>query len=767
MGVELYRNVIIGSGEGGKYLAWHLAGSGQQTMVIERRWIGGSCPNINCLPAKNEIWSAKVADLVRHAAEFGSTTGPISINMEAVRRRKREMVAALVAIHVKKYKETGAELVMGQARFTGLSTLEVSLNDGGTRTIEGERIFLNLGTHAAIPPTPGLRESEPMTNIEILELDRLPDHLIVIGGGYVGLEFAQAYRRFGSRVTILQRAAHLLGNEDPDISGELERILVAEGIEVLTHADLIQVTGRSGAEVSVVVRTPEGEREVAGTDILVAAGRVPNTDGIGLELAGVDVITGGWLRVNDRLETTAPGVWAIGECAGSPQFTHASMDDFRVIRDNLAGGDRTTTDRLMPSCLYTDPQVAQVGLTEREAKERGLAVTVARLPMASVLRTRTISETEGFMKALIAPDSGRILGFTMVGADAGEVMTVVQMAMQAGFPYTVLRDSVLSHPTMAEGLNVLFSTVKPADVDVTPKKVENAPKEAEDWPETSIRRVEADGVTVFYREAGPADAPILLLLHGFPTSSFQYRELIPRLADRYRVIAPDLPGFGFTEVPAQRQYKYSFDSLAQTILKFTETLGLERFALYVFDYGAPTGFRLAMAHPERITAIVSQNGNAYEEGLGDAWAPIRRYWSEPSFENRESIREALNAEGMRREYASGIAEPDRIGPEGYTLDAALMSRPGNQDIQLDLFLDYANNVKLYPAFQEYFRTSKPRLLAIWGKNDPYFVPAGAEAFRRDNPNAFVKFLDTGHFALETHVNAIATAMRKFLAKAPH
>jgi pimeloyl-ACP methyl ester carboxylesterase len=272
---------------------------------------------------------------------------------------------------------------------------------------------------------------------------------------------------------------------------------------------------------------------------------------------------------------------------------------------------------------------------------------------------------------------------------------------------------------------------------------------------------------VFYREAGPADAPVILLLHGFPTSSFQYRELIPRLADRYRVIAPDLPGFGFTEVPEQRKYVYSFEALAETIEKFTQALGLEHYALYVFDYGAPTGFRLAMARPERVTAIVSQNGNAYEEGLGDAWAPIRRYWSDPSFENRESIRKVLNAEGMRREYASGIAEPDRIGPEGYTLDAALMSRPGNQDIQLDLFLDYANNVKLYPAFQEYFRTSKPRLLAIWGKNDPYFVPAGAEAFRRDNPNAFVKFLDTGHFALETHVNVIATAMRKFLAKAPH
>jgi len=766
MGTERYRNVIVGSGEGGKYLAWHLAGSGQQTMMIERRWIGGSCPNINCLPAKNEIWSAKVAHLVRHAAAFGSTTGPVSIDMEAVRRRKREMVDALVAIHAKKYKETGAELVMGQARFTDPKTLEVSLNDGGSRTIVGERIFLNLGTHAAIPRTPGLRESEPMTNIEILELDRLPEHLIVIGGGYVGLEFAQAYRRFGSRVTILQRAVHLLGNEDPDISDELERILVAEGIEVLTRAELVKVMGRSGAEVGVVVRTPGGEKPVTGTDILVATGRVPNTAGIGLELAGVEVNPGGWLRVNERLETTAPEVWAIGECAGSPQFTHASMDDFRVIRDNLAGGERTTTDRLMPSCLYTDPQVAHVGLTEREAQAQGIAVKVAKLPMASVLRTRTISETQGLMKALIAPDNGRILGFTMVGAEAGEVMTVVQMAMQAGFPYTVLHDSVLSHPTMAEGLNVLFSTVKPAEVAVTPKRVESAPKETADWPETSTRRVEADGVNVFYREAGPADAPVVLLLHGFPTSSFQYRELIPRLADRFRVIAPDLPGFGFTEVPEQRQYVYRFDALAQTIEKFTETLGLKRYALYVFDYGAPTGFRLAMAHPERVTAIVSQNGNAYEEGLGDAWAPIRRYWSDPSFENRESIRKVLNAEGMRKEYGSGIAEPDRIAPEGYTLDGALMARPGNQDIQLDLFLDYENNLKLYPAFQEYFRKSKPRLLAIWGKNDPYFIPAGAEAFQRDNPNAVVEFLDTGHFALETHVNVIATAMKGFLAKAP-
>jgi pimeloyl-ACP methyl ester carboxylesterase len=284
-------------------------------------------------------------------------------------------------------------------------------------------------------------------------------------------------------------------------------------------------------------------------------------------------------------------------------------------------------------------------------------------------------------------------------------------------------------------------------------------------PHTSIHRIEADGVSVFYREAGAPDAPVVLLLHGFPASSFQYRELIPRLADRYRVIAPDLPGFGFTEISERRHYQYSFDSLARTIGAFTDALNLRRYAMYVFDYGAPTGFRLAIAHPERVTAIVSQNGNAYEEGLGDAWAPIRRYWSDPSTANREAIRKALNPEGIRREYGSGMPDPDLIAPEGYTLDAALMARPGNVDIQLDLFLDYANNVKIYPAFQEYFRKAQPPLLAIWGKRDPYFIPAGAEAFRRDIPNAIVQFLDTGHFALETHVEEITAAMRTFLEKA--
>jgi pimeloyl-ACP methyl ester carboxylesterase len=284
-------------------------------------------------------------------------------------------------------------------------------------------------------------------------------------------------------------------------------------------------------------------------------------------------------------------------------------------------------------------------------------------------------------------------------------------------------------------------------------------------PLTSIHRIQADGVNVFYREAGPADAPVVLLLHGFPTSSFQYRELIPRLADKYHVIAPDLPGFGFTEVPAARSYKYTFDSLADTIQAFTEALSLKRYALYIFDYGAPTGLRVAMAHPERIVAIVSQNGNAYEEGLGDAWAPIQQYWRNPTPENRETLRQALNPAGLRSQYTDGVSAPNVIAPEGYTLDAAMIERPGNMDIQLDLFLDYANNVKLYPKFQEYFRKSKPLLLAIWGKNDPFFIPPGAKAFPRDNPNATVQLLDTGHFALETHVEEIANAMRQLLAKA--
>ena len=281
-------------------------------------------------------------------------------------------------------------------------------------------------------------------------------------------------------------------------------------------------------------------------------------------------------------------------------------------------------------------------------------------------------------------------------------------------------------------------------------------------PAVSLRTVKADGVTFFYRESGPADGPVLLLLHGYPTSSFMFRDLMPRLATNYRLIAPDLPGFGFTEVPVERNYGYTFDNLAVSVNAFVEALDLKRYAVYVFDYGAPTGFRLALAHPERVTAIISQNGNAYEEGLGDAWNPIQKYWHQPTPQNREALRAFVGFDGTRYQYVHGTIDPAKVAPEAYWLDTALLQRPGNVEIQLDLFLDYANNVKLYPAFQHYFREHQPPLLAVWGKNDPFFIPPGAEAYRRDIPSAKVIFYDTGHFALETHAAEISTEIRTFL-----
>lgn len=279
------------------------------------------------------------------------------------------------------------------------------------------------------------------------------------------------------------------------------------------------------------------------------------------------------------------------------------------------------------------------------------------------------------------------------------------------------------------------------------------------------RFADADGIRVFYREAGDPQAPVMLLLHGFPSSSHQYRHLIPQLATHFRVIAPDLPGFGFTEVPAARHYVYTFDNLATTLGAFVDALGLQRYAMYVFDYGAPTGLRLAVAHPERVTGFVSQNGNAYLEGLGDAWAPIRQYWATPNAANRQAIADAiLHYEGTKWQYVHGVADPDSVAPEGYALDAALLQRPGNADIQLDLFLDYANNLEHYPAFQAFFRQAQVPTLAIWGKNDPFFIPPGAEAYKRDNPNAVVELLDTGHFALETHARYIGQRIIDVLAR---
>jgi pyruvate/2-oxoglutarate dehydrogenase complex dihydrolipoamide dehydrogenase (E3) component len=458
---ERFEVLVLGSGFGGKLLAWHLARSGRRTAVVERRWIGGSCPNIACLPSKNEIWSAKVAHLVRHAAQFGTVTGPVTIDMAKVRQRKRDMVDREIALHLQNYKASGAELILGSGHFRAPKTLEVRLNDGGTRLLAADQVFLNIGTHAAIPDIPGLAVAQPLTHIEALELDYLPSHLIVLGGGYVGLELAQAYRRFGSSVTVIEHGPQLMAREDPDVVDEMQRILSDEGIRFLIAADTLNVQGRSGEKVDVAVRTASGEQKIEGSDILVAAGRIPNTAGIGLDETGVELDAHGYIRVNERLETAAPDVWAIGECAGSPQFTHVSIDDFRIIRENLAGGNRSTRNRLVPYCMFTEPPLARIGLSEGEAQRQGVAARVARLPMTGVRRTATTDETQGFMKVLVGGTDDRIVGFTMIGAEAGEVMAAVQTAMLADLPYPRLRDAILAHPTMAEGLDSLLSNVPP------------------------------------------------------------------------------------------------------------------------------------------------------------------------------------------------------------------------------------------------------------------------------------------------------------------
>jgi pyruvate/2-oxoglutarate dehydrogenase complex dihydrolipoamide dehydrogenase (E3) component len=463
---EIYDALVLGSGPGGVLIAWHLAQSGQRVVVVERRYIGGSCPNIACMPSKNEVWAARIAYLVRHAEQFGTITGPVATDMAKVRQRKRDMVQREIAAHLAPFTSSGAELVMGSGTFVAPKTLEVQLNDGGTRRLTGDKVFIDVGSHAAIPGIPGLAEAQPFTHIEALDLDYAPPHLIVLGGGYVGLELAQAYGRFGSRVTVVETAPQILSREDPDIAEAIHGILSEEGIRFVLSAEPVAVQGKSGEAVSLTVRTPGGKQTIEASDILVAVGRIPNTAGIGLEAAGVRLDTRGFIRVNQRLETTAPDVWAVGDCAGSPQFTHISVDDFRIIRHNLAGGTRSTGDRLVPYCVFTDPPLAHIGLNERDAQRQGIAVRIGKLPMNAVLRREATDETQGFMKVLVGADDDRILGFTMLGADAGEVMAVMQTAMLAALPYPKLRDAVIAHLTTAEGLGLLLGNVpnrKPAN----------------------------------------------------------------------------------------------------------------------------------------------------------------------------------------------------------------------------------------------------------------------------------------------------------------
>jgi len=459
---EHYDVLVIGSGEAGKYLAWTLSKDGHRTALVERRMVGGSCPNVACLPSKNIIHSAKVASFAARAAAFGIRADTVGVEMPSVQQRKRAMVEDLVRVHLARYQASGVHLIMGAARFVAPRTVTIALRDGGTRTVAGERVILSVGTRAAIPGVPGLREARPMTHVEALDLERVPDHLVVVGGGYVGLELAQAARRFGSQVTVIERGEQLARREDPDVAAALLELFRHENIDVLLNAVVRDVEGHSGEHVRLRVETPNGLHVIEATDVLVAAGRTPNTNDIGLELAGIELDARGYIVVNDRLETTAHGVWAVGDCAGSPQFTHAAFDDFRVVHDTLKGGSRTTRDRLVPFCMFTDPELARVGVNESEARARGIDYRLATMPMSAVLRTRTLSEPRGFMKMLIDTGSDRILGFTVFGAEASELMATVQTAMLGQLPFTVLRDALFTHPTAAEGLTVLLANVATA-----------------------------------------------------------------------------------------------------------------------------------------------------------------------------------------------------------------------------------------------------------------------------------------------------------------
>src|ERR1700726_1274713 len=419
---EEYEVVVLGSGESGKYIAWTQAKKGMRAIVVERKYIGGSCPNIACLPSKNIIHSAKVASYFRRSKEFGITCAGFTIEMPGVRDRKRRMVRGLNDMYMENYRHTGAEFILGTGRFLAPRTVEVTLADGTTRQLRGANVIVSTGTRAALDTIPSLAEAQPLTHIEALELDEIPEHLLVVGGGYVGVEMSQAMRRFGSKVTIVDSNGRLMSREDPDVCEALRSLLADEGIDILLNARIKQVSGKSGDSVSVVVEQNGIEKVLKGSHVLVATGRNPNTEGLGLELAGVELTDRGYIKVNERLQTTAPGVWAIGEVAGSPQFTHISVDDFRVVHANLAGGSRVTTGRQVPYCLFTDPELGHIGLSEAEAEAQGRGYRLFKVPMEANLRARTLSETRGFVKALVEVGSDRCQPLTAFGVRAGEIL---------------------------------------------------------------------------------------------------------------------------------------------------------------------------------------------------------------------------------------------------------------------------------------------------------------------------------------------------------
>ncbi len=457
---ERYDAIVIGSGQAGKPLALSLAQAGRKTAIVEREHVGGTCVNVGCTPTKTMVASGRVAYLARRAGDYGVRATPVQVEMTKVRQRKQAIVESFRNSGQRQLEKTeGVDLLFGEASFTGPKTVAVRMNNGGTRQLTADTIFINTGGRPSSPPVPGLDSVPTLDSTSIMELDVLPAHLLVLGGGYIGLEFGQMFRRFGSEVTVVQRGKQLLAREDTDVAEEVAKIMREDGIEVLLETQAVRAEQADGA-IRLTVRTQTGERTLSGSHLLAAAGRVPNTDALNLSAAGVKTDKGGIVQVNERLETNVPGIYALGDVKGGPAFTHISYDDFRIIRTNLLeGGNTTTTGRLVPYTVYIDPQLGRVGLSETEARATGRPIRVAKMPMAYVARALEMDEPRGFMKAIVDADTNQILGYTALGIEGGELMSMVEIAMMGKVPYTTLRDGIFAHPTLAEALNNLFASV--------------------------------------------------------------------------------------------------------------------------------------------------------------------------------------------------------------------------------------------------------------------------------------------------------------------
>ena len=462
MAAEHYDAVVIGAGQAGVPLSQTLARAGRRTALIEREHVGGTCINEGCTPTKTMIASARAAYTDRRSADYGVHDGPVTVDLREVRRRKRAIVDSFRQSGVKRIEATeGLDLIAGEASFTGPRTLAVRTNDGEALEIGADNVFINTGARPANPPIEGLDNVPALNSTSIMELGELPEHLLVLGGSYVGLEFAQMFRRFGSEVTIVQRGGQLMGREDPDIAEAVAEILREDGIEVLLGTPTLRAAQNDAGKILLTVDTPEGERTLSGSDLLVAAGRPPNTETLNLDAAGIESDKRGFIEANEILETTAPGVYALGDVKGGPAFTHISYDDFRIIRTNLLeGGSVTTADRQVPYTMFTDPQLGRIGLSEQEARDQDRDVLIAKIPMNYVARAIEMGETRGLMKAVVDAETDQILGCAVLGVEGGEIMAMIQIAMMGNLPYTALRDSVFAHPTLAESLNTLFSTVE-------------------------------------------------------------------------------------------------------------------------------------------------------------------------------------------------------------------------------------------------------------------------------------------------------------------